>query len=66
MELKIGTRDETVARMTSQELSAWMVLFEVRHEEAEHRRLVAESSDGQVIYHGRDDDWDPDEGIDGE
>jgi hypothetical protein len=42
--------------MTSQELSAWMALFEVKSEEAQERRRVAESTDGRVITWGHDPD----------
>ena len=55
------TREELLTRMDSRELSGWWALFQVRGEEAEHRRHVAESGDGQVIVTGRDDDRDDEE-----
>jgi len=51
-------RAEMLARMTSQELTAWMALLTVQDEEAELARLRASSNDGQVIITGRDDDED--------
>jgi hypothetical protein len=45
-----------LARMSSAELTGWMVLFEVHAEEEQYRRDVGESGDGQVNYYGRDDD----------
>lgn len=58
------TRDEMVARMTSLELSGWAALFAVQAEEAEHRRDVLESGDGEVVRFGDEQD-DDDEGDDG-
>lgn len=52
------TRAEMLARLSSRELSGWWALFDVQHEEAEYRRMVAETSDGQVFVHGRDDEDD--------
>jgi len=56
------TCDEMIERMTSLELTKWWVLYQVRGEEAEHQRNVAESGDGQVVYYGRDEDDEDDEG----
>lgn len=59
------TRDEMVARMSSRELSTWLALSRVYEEEAEHRRHVMESGDGQVIVTGRDEpDDDEDDELD--
>ena len=49
---------EMLDRISSRELSQWWALYQVRGEEAEYRRHVAESGDGQVIISGRDDDED--------
>lgn len=56
------TRDEMLARMTSQELTAWWALYEVEAEESKHARDIAESGDGQVIVHGGDDEEEDDDG----
>lgn len=49
-------RDEMLARMSSRELTHWIALAKVHEDEAEHRKLVAESGDGQVFISGGDDD----------
>lgn len=48
--------------MDSRELSGWLALFRVHAEEAEYRRHLAESGDGQVIVSGRDDEDEDDDG----
>lgn len=55
------TRGELLARMTSEELSAWWALFQVHEEEAEYARHVAESGDGVVMISGLDEDGTEDE-----
>lgn len=60
------TRDEMIARMSSQELTGWLALFGVQAEEADYRRDLADSGDGEVIVTGRDDDDDEEEEPDGE
>lgn len=52
------TRAELLARMSSQELSAWWTLYQVEGDEREYARHVAESGDGEVVISGRDDDED--------
>lgn len=54
------TRDELLARMTSQELSAWWALFTVHQQEAEDARHFAESGDGHVFKYGDDTEDDED------
>lgn len=56
------TRAELLARMSSRELSGWLALFQVQADEAAYARMVAESSDGQVVIQGRDDDEDDEDG----
>lgn len=48
-------RAEMIARISSLELSQWMALANVQHDEHEEARDAAESGDGVVIYHGRED-----------
>jgi hypothetical protein len=48
-------RAELMARTSSRELSEWMALARVRHQEDEEARDRAESPDGQVFYHGREE-----------
>lgn len=52
------TRDEMLERMPSTELTGWMALMKVHHEEAEERQHIAESGDGIVIVSGRDEEFD--------
>jgi hypothetical protein len=52
------TRDELVARMSSQELTAWMALFNVHAEEAQRQRDILESGDGHVYVSGLEDEDD--------
>lgn len=51
--------------MDSRELTGWLVLAQVQHEEREaeeeRQRHIRESDDGEVIYHGKPND---DEDID--
>lgn len=56
-----------LARIPSHELTGWLALFQVHEEEhtaaQEHAKHVADSGDGEVIYHGtpgRPDDEDDD------
>lgn len=65
-ELKIGTRAELLARMTSQELTGWAALYEVRAEERDRQRHAVESGDGQVYISGLDDELPSDSEIDGD
>ncbi len=55
------TRDEMMGRMSGQEYAAWGALFNVKAEEAEHERDIAESGDGVVIVSGLDRDDEPDD-----
>jgi hypothetical protein len=59
-------RGEMLARMSSLELSHWLALARVQHEEFEEAHDRAESPDGQVVYHGREDTSEDDEGTDGD
>lgn len=52
------TRDEMMRRMSGRELAAWSALFNVKGEEREHEKHLADSGDGIVIYHGRESDED--------
>jgi len=47
--------------MSGRELTGWIALEQLHAEEAEHARNVAESGDGVVHYHGREEDDDEDE-----
>jgi hypothetical protein len=47
--------------MSSQELSAWLVLSQVRADEEKHRRDLIESQDGQVFDPRRDQEEEDDE-----
>ena len=59
------TRAEMLTRLTSTELSAWLVLFRVQADEqaeaAQHQKDLAESGDGIVHEYGRPDDRDDDD-----
>lgn len=57
-------RAELMAQVTSLELSKWMALARVQHDEAEEARDAAESPDGIVHYYGRETDTDDDGGPD--
>lgn len=56
------TRAEMLARMTSPELTGWLALSLVRGEEAEHQQDLADSGDGIVVEHGREQETDEDDG----
>lgn len=58
------TRDEMMRRMSGRELAAWAALYNVKAEEREREKDLAESGDGVVIYHGTQPDEDEDERVD--
>lgn len=55
------TRGELLSRMSSIELSSWWALFQIRAEEHQRAKDLADSGDGQVIVHGKDDEDDDDD-----
>ena len=53
-------------QMSSRELTAWQALGVVEAEEADAERERLDASDGEVIYHNRDEEPDDDGESDGE
>lgn len=50
-----------MSRMSGQEFTAWIALFNVKAREAEEARDIVESGDGIVHVYGRDGEEDQDE-----